>query len=141
MNDTINQDKTDQQDSSESDPESDNDSNNSIRILSRHMRPPAAFKARPENPIAERKANLLKHYKSEKTYSDDRNSLLNIAVTKRFAGLGSFNGKITEYEPAIDNYSIAHQNGDSEVISPSNVLKYVKGTKQYEDHHENQLAL
>jgi len=109
-------------------------------MTSRQKHPPAAFKARPENPIAERKANLLKHYKSDKTYSDYRNSLLNIAVRKWFPGLGSFE-KITEYQPAIDNDSITHQNGDSEVISHSNVLKYVKGTKQYDDHHENQLAL
>ena len=34
----------------------------------------------------------------------------------------------------IHNYSITYQDGDSEVMSHSNVLKYVKGTKEYEFH-------
>ena len=91
--------------------------------------------------MAEKKANTLKHYQSDKTYSDNCNSLLNISITKRFPGHGFFNGKITEYHPASDNYLITYQDGDSEVMSHSNVLKYVKGIKQYEVHHENQLAL
>jgi len=64
--------------------ESDDDDNKSTRISLRHKRPPAAFKARPENSIAERKANLLKQYNSDKEYSDNRNSILDIAITKRF---------------------------------------------------------
>jgi len=48
---------------------------------------------------------------------------------------------ITEYHPASDNYSITYQDGDSEVMSHSNILKYVKGTKQYQAHHENQMVL
>ena len=85
--------------------------------------------------------NLLKQYYSDKEYSDDRNSLLNIAITKKFPGHDSFNGEISEYHPANDNCSITYQVGDSEVMSHSNILKYVKGTKQYEDHRENQQAL
>jgi len=57
---------------------------------------------------------------------DDRNSLLNISIIKRFPGHSSFNGKITEYPQAIDNYVIIYQDSDSEVMSHSNVLKYVK---------------
>jgi len=64
-----------------------------------------------------------------------------MAITKRFPGHGSFNEKISEYHPASDNYSITYQNGNIEVMSYSNVLKYVTGTKEYEDHHNNQLAL
>jgi len=141
VNDTINQDKTDKQDSSESDLESDNNNNASIHISSRQKRPPAAFKTKPDNTIAERKANLPKQYKSDKEYSNDSNSLLNILITKRFPGHGSLNGKIIAYHPASHNYSITYQDGDSEVMSHSNILKYVKGTKQYHAHHENQLAL
>jgi hypothetical protein len=74
-------------------------------------------------------------------YSDDRNSILDIAITKHFPGHGSFNGKITEYHPASDNYSITYQDGDLEITSHSNILTYVKGTQQYQAHHENQLAL
>jgi len=59
VNDTINQEKTAQYNSSESDLESDYNSNECTRISFRPKRPPAVFKARPENPIAERKANLL----------------------------------------------------------------------------------
>jgi len=64
-----------------------------------------------------------------------------MAITKQFPGHGSFNEKISEYHPASDNYSITYQNGNIEVMSYSNVLKYVTGTKEYEDHHNNQLAL
>jgi len=48
---------------------------------------------------------------------------------------------ITEYHPASDNYSITYQDGNSEVKSHSNILKYIRGTKQYEDYHETQKAL
>jgi len=130
--------QSDKQDSSDSDVESDDDDDKSTCISSRQKRPPAAFKVRPKNPNAERKANLLKQYNSDKEYSDDHNSILDIAITKQFPGHGSFNGKITEYHPASDNYSITYQDGDSEVMSHSNVLKYIRGTKQYEDYHENQ---
>jgi len=107
----------------------------------RSTHPPAAFKARPEDPIAERKVNLLKQYNSNKEYSDFRTSILDIAITKHFPGHGSFNGKIIEFHPTSDNYSIIYQDGGSEVMSRSNVLKYIKSTKQHEDYHENQKAL
>jgi len=55
---TITEEQADRQDSSESDVGSDDDDNESIRISSRQKRPPAIFKARPENPIAARKATL-----------------------------------------------------------------------------------
>jgi len=48
---------------------------------------------------------------------------------------------VTEYHPASDNYSITYQDGDLEVMSHSNTLKYMRGTKQYQDYHENQKAL
>ena len=48
---------------------------------------------------------------------------------------------ITEYHPASNNYSTTYQDGDSEVMSYSNILKYIRGTKQYEDYHENQMAI
>ena len=48
------------------------DADNDSDETSKQKRPRAAFKARPENPIAERRANLLKHYTSNKEYSDDR---------------------------------------------------------------------
>ena len=102
-NNTIIEEQADKQDSSESDVGSDDDYNENTRISSRQKRPPAIFKARPENPIAARKTNLLKKYNTDKEYSDDRNSLLNIAITKRFPGHGSFNGKNSEYHPASDN--------------------------------------
>ena len=144
----ITQEQADRQDSSDSDEASDDDDDKRTCISSRQKRTPAAFKARPENPNAPRKANLLKQYNSDKEYSDDHNSILDIvitildiAITKHFPGHGSFNGKITEYHPASDNYSITYQDGDSEIMSHSNVLKYIRGTKQYEDYHENQKAL
>jgi len=126
VNDTIYEEKTDPHNSSESDVESDDDRNESTRISSRQRRPPAVFKARPENHVNERKANLLKHYKSDKEYLDDRNSHLNIAITTRFPGHGSFNGKITEYHPTSDNYCITYQDGDSGVMCHTNTLKYAK---------------
>jgi len=129
---------SDKQDSSNSDVESDDDDDKSPRISSRQKRPSAAFKVRPKNLNAERKANLLKQYNSDQEHSDDHNSILDIAITKQFPGHGYFNGKITEYHPASDNYSITYQDGDSEVMSHSNVLKHIRGTKQYEDYHENQ---
>jgi len=130
VNDTITAEDADKQDSSESDLESDEDSTKSTCVSSRQKRPPAVFQARPESPIASRKANLLKHYNSNKEYSDDCNSQLNIAITKRFPGHGSFKCQISEYHPASDNYSITYQDGDSEAMSHSNVLKYTKGNKQ-----------
>jgi len=138
---TISQEKTDKQDSYESDLESEDDNNESTRISSKQKRPPAVFTVRPANPFTERKTNLRKHCKSDKAYSDNCNSVLYIAITKRFPGHGSFDGKITEYHLVSDNYSITYQDGDSQVMSHSNVLKYVKGTKQYDAHHENQVAL
>jgi len=141
VNDTITEEKADKQDSSESDLDSDENCNENTRISSRQRRPSAIFKARYENPIAARKTNLLKHYNSDKDYSDDRFSLFDIDITKRFPGHSSFNGKISEYHPASDNYSITYQDSHSEVMSHSDVVKYVKGTKQYKDHHDNQLAL
>ena len=75
------------------------------------------------------------------------NSLINGLIRgkhseKLFSSLfRSFNGKITEYHPASDNYSITCQDGNSEMLSHSNISKYVKGAKQYEAHHINQLAL
>jgi len=48
---------------------------------------------------------------------------------------------ITEYHPASDNYFITYQDGNLEVMSHSNILKCLRGTKQYEDYHENQKAL
>jgi len=53
---------------SESDLESKDENTKINRISSRQKRPPVVFEAKPENPIAERKANLLKHYTSNKTY-------------------------------------------------------------------------
>jgi len=137
----VTQEQADKQDSSDSDAASDDDDDKNTRISSRQKCTPAAFKARPENPNAQRKANLLKQYNSVKKYSDDFNSILDIAITKHFPGHGSFNGKITEYHPASVNYSVTYQDGDSEVISHSNIMKYIRGTKQYEDYHENQKAL
>jgi len=135
----VTQEQADKQNSSNSDAKSDDDDDASTRISSRQKRPPAAFKARPENPNAQRKTNLLKRYNSDKKYSDDRNLILDIAIIKKCPGHGSFNGKITEYYPASDNYSITYQDGDS--MSHSNVLKYIRGPKQYEDYHENQMAI
>ena len=111
----------------------------SIRMTFKNT--PATFKARPENPNAQKKENLLKQYNSNKEYANDRNSILDTEITKHFPGHGSFKGKITEYHPASDNYSINYQDGDSEIMSHSNILKYIKGTQQYEDHHENKKAL
>jgi len=61
----VTEEQADKQDSSDSDVESDDDDDKCTRISARQKRPPAAFKARPENPIAERKANLLKQYNSD----------------------------------------------------------------------------
>jgi len=124
----VTQEQADKQNSSNSDTKSDDDADKSTRISLLQKRPPAAFKARTKNPNAERKTNLLKQYNSDQEYSDDRNSILDMAITKQFPGHGSFNGKITEYHPASDNYSITYQDGDSEVMSHSNVLKYIRGT-------------
>jgi len=137
----VTQEQADKQDSSNSDAKSDDDDDKITRISSRQKRPPADLKARPKNPNAERKKNLLKQYNFDKEYSDDCNSILDIDITNFFSGDGSFNGKITEYHPACDNYCIMYQDGDSEVMSHPNVLKYIRGTKQYEDYHENQKAL
>jgi len=70
----VTQEQADKQDSSDSDAESDDVDDKSTRISSRQKRSPAAFKAIPENPNAERKANLLKQYNSDK-------DLLNIQMT------------------------------------------------------------
>jgi len=78
----VTEEQADNQDSSNSDAESGNDDDKSTRISSREKRPLAAFKTRPENPNAERKANLLKQHNSDKEYSDDHNSILDIAITK-----------------------------------------------------------
>jgi len=68
----VTEEQADKQDSSDSDAESDDDDDKSTRISSRQKRSRSAFKARPENPNAERKVNLLKQYNSDKEYSDDR---------------------------------------------------------------------
>jgi len=106
------------------------------RTSSRQKNTPATFKPRPENPNVQKKENLLKQYNSNKEYAINRNSILDTTITKHFPGHGSFNAKITEYHPASDNYSINYQDGDSEIMSHSNILKYIKGTKQYEDHQK-----
>ena len=95
----------------------------------------------PKIPMPRRKKNLIKQYNSNKEYANDRNSILDTEITKHFPGHGSFKGKITEYHLASDNYSINYQDGDSEIMSHSNNLKYIKGTQQYKDHNENQMAL
>jgi len=77
---------------------------------------PLPSKRDPKIPTQKEKPNLLKQYNFDQEYSDDRNSILDIAITKHFPGHSSFNGKITEYHPASDNYSITYQDGDSEVI-------------------------
>ena len=59
-NNAVTEEQANKQDSSNFDVESDDDDDKSTRISSRQKRPPAAFKARPENPIAERSANLFK---------------------------------------------------------------------------------
>ena len=136
----VTQEQADKQESSDGDSASNDDDDKSTRMSSRQKHTPVTFKARPENPNAQRKANHLKQYNSDE-YSDDHNSILDIAITKHFPGHGSFNEKITEYHPASDNYSITYQDGESEIMSHSNILKYIKGTQQYKDYHENQKAL
>jgi len=138
---TVTQEQADKQKSSDEDSASDDADDITTRTSSRQNHTPVTFKARPENPNEQRKENLLKQYNSNKAYANNRNSILDIAITKHFPGHGSFNGKITEYHPASDNYSITYQDGDSEIMSHSNVLKYIRGTQQYEDYHENQKAL
>jgi len=59
--------------------------------------------------LTHKKKNLVKHYNSNKRYSDDRDSLLNITIREGFPGHCSFNGKINEYHPASDNYPITIQ--------------------------------
>jgi len=81
---TVTQEQADKQDLSDSDAASDDDDDKTTRISSQQKHTPAIFKARPENPDAQRKANLLKQYNSDKKYSDDRNSILDIAITKHF---------------------------------------------------------
>jgi len=78
----VTQEQADKQNSSSSDAKSHDDDDESTHVSSRQKRPPAAFKARPENSNAQRKTNLLKRYNSDKEYSDDRNSILDIAITK-----------------------------------------------------------
>jgi len=56
----VTQEEADKQDSSDSDAASDDDDDKRTRISSRQKHTPAAFKARPENPHAQRQANLLK---------------------------------------------------------------------------------
>jgi len=70
VNNTITKEEADKQDSPKSDLDSDENSNESTRISSRQKRPPAVFNTRHENPIATRKANLLKHYNSDNECSD-----------------------------------------------------------------------
>jgi hypothetical protein len=135
-NNTVTQDQADKQKASDDDSSSDDDNDITTRTSSRQKLTPVTFKARLENPNAQKKENLLKQYNSNKAYANDRNSILATAITKHFPGHGSFNGKITEYHPASDNYSITYEDGDSEIMSHSNILKYIKGTQQYEDHHE-----
>ena len=65
----VTQEQADKQDSSDSDAASDDDDDKNTRISSRQKRTPAAFKVRPENPNAQRKANLLKRFNSDKEYS------------------------------------------------------------------------
>ena len=61
--------------------------------------PSRSLQSEAPKSIATRQANLSKRYNSDKEYSDDHKSLLNIAITKRFPGHGSFNGKISGYHP------------------------------------------
>ena len=140
-NESVTQDQADKQKASDDDSSSDDDNDITTRTSSRQKNTPVTFKARPENPNTQKKENLLKQYNSNKEYANDRNSILDTTITKHFPGHGSFNGKIAEYHPASDNYSINYQDCDSEIMSHSNILKYIKGTQQYEDHHENQKAL
>ena len=64
-----------------------------------------------------------------------------MTVTHSWESLSPSDFQDTVHHPASDNYSITYQDGDSEVMSHSNVFRYVKSTKQYEDQHENQVAL
>jgi len=138
----VTQEQADKQDLFDSDEESGDDNDKKYSHLITAEAPSRCLQSETrKNPNAERKTNFLKQYNSDKEYSNDCNSILDIAITKQCSGHSSFNGKITEYHPASDNYSITYQDGDPEVMSHSNVLKYIRGTKQYKDYHENQKAL
>ena len=76
---------------------------------------------------------MLKRYAFDKSYSEERNALLNVSISKRFPRHGSFKGTITEYHPASDNYSVSYQDGDTEVMSHSNVLKFVPDARAAPD--------
>jgi len=75
-NNTVTQDQAVKQKASDDDSSSDDDTDITTRTSSRQKHTPATFKARPENPNAQKKENLLKQYNSNKEYANDRNSIL-----------------------------------------------------------------
>jgi len=91
-------------------------------------------------PIAARKWNLLNTTIPTKNIRETITHSLTSLSHNDFQDT-AHSTKRSLNHPASDNYSITYQEGDSEVISQSNDWKYVKGTKQYKDHHDNQLAL
>jgi len=133
ISDINNQEEPQESLSSESDKDSDDESTPAPRVSARPKRPTVSFKSRLENPTEVKKSGLLKRYALDKSYSEERNTLLNMSITKRFPGHGSFKGTITEYHPASDNYSVSYQNGDTEVMSHSNVLKFVPDARAAPD--------
>jgi hypothetical protein len=59
-NNTVTQDQADKQKASDDDSSSDDDNDITTRTSSRQKHTPVTFKARPENPNAQKKENLLK---------------------------------------------------------------------------------
>jgi hypothetical protein len=59
-NNTVTQDQADKQKASDDDSSSNDDNDITTRASSRQKHTPVTFKARPENPNAQKKENLLK---------------------------------------------------------------------------------
>ena len=124
----------------ESSSESDTEEPGASRTL-RTRTPKTSIKTTITNPSALRKQATLTRYTTDSDYKRQRDSLLQTEVTRYFPGHGTFKGKITEYYPATDTYSIIYDDNDTEVQSYKDIQSMIPGTDAYAAHQVNMHAL
>jgi len=85
----------------------------------------ASHHGRSVLPLPSKRDPKISTQKGKQIFSNNTIPTKNIQMTA-IQSLPSPSPSITEYHPASDNYSITYQDGNSEVMSHSNILKYIR---------------
>ena len=73
-------------------------------------------KYRPRQPKPLSKSQQL--YQDDLAHKQERDSYISRRIKKSFPPHGLFQGTITEYDPKTDNYAIAYDDNDMDVLWP-----------------------